>query len=442
MSFRNNDQPLTSEQNKIKDKFSLSINSDDSDRSLITFIEQLSLIPDHASPIRQLAEKNDPMVQYFIKVASTRAERDADAAAVKARELFRNKGNRSQFSTNAPDYYPDYFMKLIKPIYENAVYGYALAGNEAVVNPMLIKYEKWLHHDLSKEKRLALEKIYKFAFEGYFNGKHYAEVAHLWKKRKGVCEKVKQVDVEILIIVAQSLAQVGEFDLVAELICKWSIFENNEMSSLGVIAAIGEGYKAGGHKFELQRLVATQLIANEVNETCPLRDKHPRKEKIFELIMNESDAEIRKSLLIDCLYKGTVLGDELWYKPDSIFEATPSIKRGVLEKVFKELIKMGVDVTKLPGCEGYAVNRWSGMPYYPSKTNLVGLWPHSAPLAERSKVGMFTEENVDDFSSGESHDEAVTTAYVRLMLTRKDHSSDEDKKSEVGGRVAMVGYRH
>ena len=411
MSLRNEEQQLTSEQKKIADQFGLLINAKDADHSLFTFIELLALIPDHVSPLRLLAERNDPLVQHFIDVATARAEADAIAAGVKDRKTFRDDGHRSQFSTNAPDYYPAYFIKLLKPIYENAVYGYAMGGQVADVNKMLAQYKKWFHRDLSVEKREALEKIYKFAFEGYFNGKHYAEVEPLWMQRKG--ENWLQENAESLFIVARCLAELGKFDLVSELICNWSFFKNNE-TSLGIIAAVNEGYRVGSHKFELQRVVATQIIMQAVDKTCPLRNKHPRKAKIFELIMKENDKELKKSLLIDCIYKGTVLGAELWYKLDGLFEQTPSLKRGVLEQIFKELIELKVDVATLPGCSEYKIS-WTGYPSYPSKTHLVGLWPHSDPKKEAPKVDMFADENVDD----DSLQEARRTAFIRQAFIRQ-----------------------
>ena len=113
------------------------------------------------------------------------------------------------------------------------------------------------------------------------------------------------------------------------------------------------------------------------------------------------DLDLKISLLVDCLYKNTVVGSELWHQyPD---QSTPTLKRGVPNQFLAKLHKLGVDIKKLPGCDSFSVNMLGFITACPRKEELNGKMPPTiipmlltaSPLAKPDEKSKEKEERND-----------------------------------------------
>ena len=158
------------------------------------------------------------------------------------------------------------------------------------------------------------------------------------------------------------------------------------------------GYKLGGFLLESRKIWALDALF-----ICTKYDSE-RPTKIFEQIKNYGvdDIDLKINLLVDCLYKNTLLGAVFWGDryTSSIFDnsyskdSTPTLKRGVLNQVLSELVKLGVDIAKLPGCSAYSPGLFAK---YPSKVDLEGKMPPSViPMVDVvvSKVAMKSSDAI------------------------------------------------
>lgn len=375
---------LTTEQQTLIDQFGQIIASKDAEKKLIDIIEKLEDIPAKASPLRLVAYNQDhALIEYFIKIATQRAILDAESRAAADRNKFLETGHYTPPTSSEKDYFPRRFIQLMRCIYYGAINGYAAARNVAKVDAMLEQFEKWLKDDSSKAAQTKFATLFFHALEGYEKGGHFDELESLWARRE---MKRYSVIIGTIILITRYFAKNSKFDEVSQMI---GFFPKNE----AVKDAAIEGYKLSGNDFEILKINKLKEIMNEVDKVIPDYYQSKRKEKIFELIDAIPDQALKKSLLIDCIYRGTQLGYEMWFKRS----VTSTLKRGVLNKIVKKLVEMGVNIATLPGCEIYN-SSWLSTSY-PSKTHLVGMWPHSPARNRETLVVIQSRPDGNDTDS-------------------------------------------
>lgn len=260
-----------------------------------------------------------------------------------------------------------------------------------------------------------VESIYNDIAKGYLEGEHYSEAmslqglnlktrSHIVKKlieKKKFAEMIefvkKNYDNNLLIVAFEAcnpeqivllcdqfpaipesvkfVASIGNVEGVTQL---WRGRPASVEKRKQFVDEASKGYKLGGFVLESKKIQALHHVFPELypNEYDPNRPA-----KLFELIKSISleDIDVKISLLVDCLYKETLLGDIFWrdYYTHSDFSGssknpTPTLKRGVLNQVLSELVKMHVDIAKLPGCGTYSAGLFTK---YPSKKDLLNKFP-------------------------------------------------------------------
>lgn len=163
---------------------------------------------------------------------------------------------------------------------------------------------------------------------------------------------------EYLIIMANKLQQKTSDDFHLQL----NLFKQE-------IDKFSDGYKLANLDLESRKInfIYNELFSILSTVRGPERQTHLF-QKIERLSVNDTDLTI--NLLVDCLYKNTLLGNELWHKyPD---QSTPTLKRGTLNQVLTTLHKLGVDIKRLPGCGSFSVNVFGFITACPSKVELEG----------------------------------------------------------------------
>lgn len=474
-------------QQELLYKFNELIKNKD-DVGLVEIIDQLGTLPDELSPIRALALKSDNQaIELFIKAAKTKLLLDAKKACITQfdSKMDQIKNDESTNFTHTPvefkvkvEITASSFISLMQPIYRNAIYSYASNNRVFKIGGILKECHNVINfkEDNVKDKvaKEFLFRIYESATEGYLQGRHYNEIAILWKKYIHAVH-IEENPVEELDAYLEGLVQrliiVGQYDVVLEILKEWQtkaaltatlnvfdekgllerlllLWENTQqqlkkeiapivlkcLAKAGKIESVTEilkmhfvrregdaaieGYQLGGFYFESNKIKAIYNLFERVMSIVQdrLKTQSTKSVKatipniIFNLICEVSDNDLKKVLFIECLYKKSLLGKEFWWMNKE--SPMPTLKRGVLNNIVAKLEEMDVDIAALPGCEAYSHTFLRKT--YPSKKTLFYVWPHS-PVTERS--------NVFTVKPGSNKDQVVDDLFNEL---KKAHLGEND----------------
>lgn len=334
-------------------------------------ISELKRIPREFSPIVELARGgNDKTIRQIldaikqqIRSKKEKEFREQLDSILALPDLSRARS----FPSFSLDFEKDYTSEL-GFIFLPAIRGYALQANKNKVEETLNYYP-----ESEFKKELIFEAL-----------KAYDEAGH----SKNVCELgVKyKLPFENTAIIIKNEAKEGLVARVHQRLTNILGMRgvNRYFQAFKLLAeAAMEGYE-NKKTLEKQKIAFLLAFLEETKLSYPYLSDQGRKEKLFACIKSVEDDELKRSLLIDCLYQRTPLGFQFWYQRE---EWKPSLQRGTLNLVVKELEHLMVDIKALPGCYDYSPGLFKA---YPKGRILRELWPFSdrEELSDRQSDGV------------------------------------------------------